>query len=78
MSQNNSTEHDDLQELRKLTKDNDNTDVGERIQDAYDTPDAVENYDYYDDYPNDEGTLKENARLWAKVGDAYFPSDEKP
>lgn len=76
MSQNNSTENDDLQELRTLTKDNDNTDVGERNQEAYDTPEAVENYDYYDDYPNDEGTLKENARLWAKVGDAYFPSDE--
>ena len=28
------------------------------------------------DYDDEPGTLKENARLWAKVGDAYFPADQ--
>lgn len=75
MSTDNSTEHQDLQELKKLTQDNDNNDTGTKSDQCYDTPEAIENYDQYDD-ENDEGTLKENARKWAKVGDAFFPSDE--
>lgn len=71
------TDHKDLQELKELTKDNDSVDVGEQDDNNYDTPNALDDYDHYDDYDtNEEGTLKENARKWAKVGDAYFPSDE--
>lgn len=73
---NNSTEQDDLEELRKLTEENDNTDTEEESGQDFSTPDPLDSYDDYDEYGNDEGTLKENARLWAKVGDAYFPSDE--
>jgi len=76
MSVDNSTESEDLEELRKLTEENDNTDTGEASGQNFSTPDPVDEYDEYDEYDNDEGTLKENARLWAKVGDAYFPSDE--
>ena len=64
---------DDLQELKELTKDNDNTEVGEENTANYDAPDPLR--DPYD-YDDDPGTLKENARLWAKVGDAYFPADQ--
>ncbi len=74
MSTDDSTEHQDLQELKELTKDNDNTDVGSQSEHCYDKPDAFENYNDCDE--NEEGTLKENARMWAKVGDAFFPSDE--
>jgi len=63
----------DLEELKTLTEENDDTDVGERSTHKYNTPDpAIDEYDYDDD----PGVLKENARLWAKVGDAYFPADE--
>jgi len=74
MNTNNSTEQQDLEELKELTKDNDNTEVGVKSDTNYERPDSFENYDACDE--NDEGTLKENARMWAKVGDAFFPSDE--
>ena len=76
MSVDNSTERDDLEELRTLTEENDNTDAPETSGERYDAPDPLDSYDYDEYNENDEGTLKENARLWAKVGDAYFPSDE--
>ena len=75
MSVNNSTEHDDLEELRTLTEENENSDIGEHSSQDFSTPDPLD-YDEWDEYGQEEGTLKENARLWAKVGDAYFPSDE--
>lgn len=63
----------DLKELKELTEENDNTDVGEENTHKYDTPDPTR--DPYD-YDDDPGVLKENARLWAKVGDTYFPADQ--
>lgn len=74
MISNNSTEHQDLQELKELTQDNDSTETGAKSDQNYDKPDALENYNDCDE--NDEGTLKENARMWAKVDNAFFPSDE--
>lgn len=74
MSINNSTEQQDLQELKELTKDNENTEVGAKSEHNYTKPDSFETYDECEE--NEEGTLKENARKWAKVGDAFFPSDE--
>lgn len=65
-----STEHEDLKELKEFVKDNTDTEVGARSERLYDAPDAVESRD------DDVGILKENAHKWAKVGDAYFPSDE--
>ena len=64
---------DDLKELRDLTKDHDETEVGEANTNNDDAP-----YPIISPYDNDEdepGTLKENAKLWAKVGDTYFPAD---
>ena len=74
MSADIATEQQDLKELKELTQDNDNTEVGAKSEQNYDQPDSFENYDRYEE--NEEGTLKENARMWAKVGDAFFPSDE--
>jgi SpoVK/Ycf46/Vps4 family AAA+-type ATPase len=63
---------DDLKELHELTKDNDESEVGMADTNDYAAPDPiVDPYDH-DDEP---GTLKENARLWAVVGDAFFPAD---
>jgi hypothetical protein len=64
---------DDLQELKELTESNDTDHVVEQDHREYDTPNPVQDPYDYDDEP---GTLKENARLWAKVGDAYFPADQ--
>lgn len=64
---------DDLKELRELTKDNESDEVPQEDDSDYATPDPV--LDPYD-YDEEEGVLKENARLWAKVGDAYFPADQ--
>jgi len=66
-------EIDDLKELQELTKDNDETEVGESDSRSFATPDPT--YDEYECAEEEEGTLKENARQWAKVGDAYFPAD---
>lgn len=64
---------DDLNELHELTRDNEPDAPPIVDTNKYDTPDPVQDPYNYDD---DEGVLKENARLWAKVGDAYFPADE--
>ncbi len=67
------TDTDDLKELQELTKDNDETEVGGADCRTYSAPDPFE-----DDYAcaeDEEGTLKENARQWAVVGDSYFPAD---
>ena len=63
---------EDLKELKELTQDNDETEVGESDPRTYETPNAT--IDEYD-YDEEEGTLKENARQWSKVSDAYFPAD---
>ena len=63
----------DLEELRELTKDNDETEVGEHDDRNYAAPDPAGDDEYYED---EEGTLKENARQWALVGDIYFPADQ--
>lgn len=68
-----STEHEDLKELKEFVKDNTDTEVGVKSTHQYKTPEATENYDCETDA---SVVLKENARKWAKVGDAYFPSDE--
>ena len=68
------SETDDLKELQKLTKDNDETDQGGHDLRTYSTPDPF--YDEYECTDEDEdGTLKENARQWAVVGDSFFPAD---
>ena len=64
---------DDLQELKEIVGDNDGDHVVEQDYRDFDTPNPVQDPYDYDDEP---GTLKENARLWAKVGDAYFPADQ--
>ena len=64
---------DDLKELRELTKDNESDEAPQADESDFDTPDPI--VDPYD-YDEEEGVLKENARLWAKVGDAYFPADQ--
>ena len=67
---------DDLKELRELTKNNESDDSDSAVHEdgnEFATPDPV--LDPYD-YDEEEGVLKENARLWAKVGDAYFPADQ--
>jgi SpoVK/Ycf46/Vps4 family AAA+-type ATPase len=61
-----------MQQIQELTKDNDETEVGESNPRTYDTPNPT--LDEYD-YDEEEGTLKENARQWAKVNDVYFPAD---
>ncbi len=72
-----STEHEDLKELKELVKEDTDTDAhgGEQSKRNYDTPDALDNYDTCDE-TDDVGILQENAHKWAKVGDAFFPSDE--
>ncbi len=71
------TDTDDLKELQELTKDNDETDVGGADHRTYSTPDPFE--DEYGDcassVEDEDGTLKENARQWAVVGDSFFPAD---
>lgn len=69
-----SNELDDLHELKTLTQDNnDDEPVGESNTRNYATPDpTIGEYDYDDE----DGVLKENARQWAEVGDAYFPADK--
>ena len=68
------SDKDDLRELREVTKDNDEAEyVPEEDMRDFDAPDPL--LDPYD-YDEEPGTLKENARLWAKVGDAYFPADQ--
>ena len=67
------SDKDDLQELRELTKDNETDEVPSADTNTYETPNpTVDPYNYDDE----EGVLKENARLWAKVGDAFFPADQ--
>lgn len=67
------SDKDDLRELRELTKDNETDEVPQPDTNTYETPNPTVNpYDYDDE----EGILKENARLWAKVGDAFFPADQ--
>ena len=68
------SDKDDLQELKEITKDNDEAEyVAEEDHREFGTPSPL--LDPYD-YDEEPGTLKENARLWAKVGDAYFPADQ--
>ena len=67
------SDKDDLQELKELTQGNDDSAVAEPDLREFRTPNPTQ--DPYD-YDDDPGTLKENARLWAKVGDAYFPADQ--
>lgn len=67
-------ETEDLKELRELTKDNDDSEVGEADTRNYRTPDSV--CDETTDSLDAEGTLKENARQWAKVDNVYFPADQ--
>lgn len=72
--QNQDQEIEDLKELRELTKDNDETEVGEADDRCYNTPTST--CDEIADSLDAEGTLKENARQWAKVSDVYFPADQ--
>ena len=68
------SDKDDLEELKELTQDNEEAGhVLEEDHRDFATPSPL--LDPYD-YDDEPGTLKENARLWAKVGDAYFPADQ--
>lgn len=65
------SEQDDLRELRELTEENDESEPLLEDGASY-RANQRDPYDLDDDEP---GVLKENARMWAKAGDVYFPSD---
>lgn len=69
----NANETDDLKELRELTQENDNTEVGANAERVYETPDPTLGEEHYDD---DDDLRKANARQWAKVGDTFFPAEQ--